>query len=390
MKNDKKTNKFNTFRFYAALIAIVVAVVSAICAVALRPRLSIELIGDGEITIEVGEEYVEPGVTALYGKEEFSPVDTNGKVDTEKPGDYILTYSVTRKNTTETVQRTVKVCDLTAPVITVNGIAQAYKGEPVSGIDLSYTATDNVDGDCTANVVRTDNEDSITLTATDKSGNKSEVTVPVRFIVDPGRKVIYLTFDDGPSPNTPYVLDILKKYNVKATFFVTGQHSPSFPYIERIYKEGHTVAAHTYSHKWDIYSSMDTYFADLDKINGVIKQYTGNTTKLIRFPGGSSNKISARYKQGIMVDLTRECTARGYVYFDWNVDSMDTSTSDPDKIANNITSHLGNGYYNILMHDTKLAHRQALPKVIQYGIDNGYTFLPLKENSPAPHHSVRN
>ena len=305
-------------------------------------------------------------------------------------GTYTVTYSVTREKTTKTVTRTINVCDMTAPVITVKSTAQAYKGMSVSQIDLIYTANDNVDGDCTAIVQRTDTKDSIILSITDKSGNISEKTIPVRFIVDPGPKVIYLTFDDGPSSNTPYVLDILKKYNVKATFFVTGQHETYFPYIEQIHNEGHTVAAHTYSHKWEIYNSVDSYFADLDKINSVIKQYTGKPSNLIRFPGGSSNMVSAKYKKGIMTEISEKCEEKGYVYFDWNVDSMDTSTNNPDKIANNVISHLSNGYYNILMHDTKIAHRKALPKIIEYGLNNGYTFLPLNETSPAPRHSIKN
>lgn len=389
MKKNR-VNKFKLFRLCTILAVLVITVAAVIYAIASYPRLSIELIGEKEISIEVGEEYVEPGVKALRGKNEYSPVEISGKVDTDSLGTYTLTYSITRKKTTKSVERTVKVCDLTAPVITVNGTAQTYKGEPVSGIELSYTAVDNVDGDCTASVVRTDTADSIILSATDKSGNKSEVTVPVKFIVDPGRKVIYLTFDDGPSPNTPYILDILKKYNVNATFFVTAQHTNSLHYIERIHNEGHTVAAHTFSHKWELYKSEESYFNDLNQINAIIKQYTGEPSTLIRFPGGSSNRVSERYCKGIMSRLANECTAKGYSYFDWNVDSMDTSTTDPNKIYTNITSHLGNGYYNVLMHDTKTAHRQALPMVIEYGLNNGYTFLPLDATSPAPHHSIRN
>jgi peptidoglycan/xylan/chitin deacetylase (PgdA/CDA1 family) len=91
-----------------------------------------------------------------------------------------------------------------------------------------------------------------------------------------------------------------------------------------------------------------------------------------------------------MSKLVGEFYKKGYVYFDWNIDSMDTSTSDPAKIVYNITSRLGNGYYNVLMHDTKTVHRQALPQVIRYGLENGYTFLPLDMSSPAPHHSIRN
>lgn len=457
------------------LVLILSAILILGAVLLLTPKLKIELIGEKEITVAFGEEYVDPGVKAYFGKKEFSPIITDGKVDTDKIGSYSLTYSVTRKKTTKKVSRTVNVADLTGPVVTVEGEVTAYKGYPTSDITLTYTAIDLFDGDCTSSVERVNNADHIILYATDKKGNKSETKIPVKFIEDenppvitlkgekfvllnpgekytdpgatakddrdgdittliensgmpdiskkgsyeitytvtdkggnkttavryivvtpkrseknPGQKVIYLTFDDGPSPNTPYVLDILKTYNVKATFFVTAQHTSSLPYIERIHKEGHTVAAHTYSHKWEIYKSVDSYFADLDSINSIITKYTGAPSTLIRFPGGSSNRVSANYKKGVMTEIAAQCYAKGYVYFDWNIDSMDTSTSDPAKIVYNITSRLGNGYYNVLMHDTKTVHRQALPQVIRYGLENGYTFLPLDMSSPAPHHSIRN
>ncbi len=457
-------------------LAIVLSVIlTASVVLYFFPKLEIRLIGEKEITVPYGEEYVDSGVTAFYGKKEFSSITTDGKVDTDKIGSYVLTYSATRNKTTKSVTRTVHVADLTGPDITVEGEVTVFKGYPTSDIVLNYSAIDLFDGDCTASVERVNNSDHIMLYATDKKGNKSEKKVNVKFVDDtkppvitlkgekfvllnpgesytdpgasakddrdgdisnlitnsgmpdiskkgsyeitytvtdkggnkatavryivvtpkrnetnPGQKVIYLTFDDGPSSNTPYILDILKTYNVKATFFVTGQHTGSLPLIERIHKEGHTVAAHTYSHKWEIYKSVDSYFADLDSINSIIAKYTGSPSTLIRFPGGSSNKVSANYKKGVMSDIAAQCYTRGYVYFDWNIDSMDTSTSDPAKIVYNITSHLGNGYYNVLMHDTKTVHRQALPQVIRYGLENGYTFLPLDTSSPAPHHSIRN
>lgn len=387
---NKRKLWLNTLRFWMAAVMLILAVIAAVYAVAARPRLSIALNGDSTLSIEYGGEYVEQGATAFYGKKQYTPVEIKGEVNTEKVGTYIITYTVKRDKAEKSVSRTVTVYDNTPPLITVKNTAQVFWGDPVSSIKLDYTATDNADGDCTKSVVRTDNANSITLSVTDSSGNKSEVTVPVKFLVHPGKKVIYLTFDDGPSPNTSYILDILSTYNVKATFFITAQHPESFSLINRIYSEGHTVAAHTYSHKWEIYKSAEDYFADLDAINNVIKKHTGKASKIIRFPGGSSNRVSKKHKEGIMTELVLETALKGYTYFDWNIDSMDTSTSDPDKIFKNITSRLGNGYYNILMHDTKPVHRKALPKVIEYCLENGYTFLPIDETTPPVHHTVRN
>lgn len=96
-------------------------------------------------------------------------------------------------------------------------------------------------------------------------------------------KEVYLTFDDGPSHNTPQVLDILDKYNVKATFFVTGENARYQSYIRTAYLKGHAIGAHSYTHKYSIYQSEETYFEDLGNIEKIIKEQTGRTSKSIRF-----------------------------------------------------------------------------------------------------------
>ena len=102
-----------------------------------------------------------------------------------------------------------------------------------------------------------------------------------------GIKVVYLTFDDGPTPNnTPKILDILKKNNIKGTFFVIGQNPDMY---KRIVDEGHTIAIHTYSHEYkQVYASVDAFFADLYKLRDLIKEKTGVDPKVTRFTGGSS------------------------------------------------------------------------------------------------------
>lgn len=474
-KTHKKKRKNQLLKKRIIPLSIFIIAIVLVLTVVFYPRLNLELIGGDDITVPYGQEFNDPGYTARYGNNECSEVAIDGTVDTEKLGTYFITYTVTYKNETKTATRKVTVADLTGPVIDTRDTVVAFKGYPVSEIELSYTAIDHFDGDCASSVKRTDYENYIILTATDQKGNVTEKRIDVNFVddttppvitltgqrciilkvgesytdqgatatddrdgnisdkitatslpdisqvgtyeinytvtdkggnkttetryiividnskqVDPGKKVIYLTFDDGPSPNTPYVLDILKQYGVKATFFVTAQHTKSLPLISRIFNEGHTVAAHTYSHKWEIYQSEESYFKDLDNINKIIAQYTGSPSRIVRFPGGSSNRVSTNHKKGIMSKLVGEFYKKGYVYFDWNIDSMDTSTSDPQKIAKNVTSRLKDGYYNVLMHDTKTAHRKSLPIIIEYALKNGYTFLPLTETSPAVHHSIKN
>ena len=86
-------------------------------------------------------------------------------------------------------------------------------------------------------------------------------------------KVVYLTFDDGPSENTKKILDILAEYDAKATFFITGANEQCRPYIKEAYDAGHTIGLHTYTHNYDeVYESDDAYFADLEKVGEVAKE----------------------------------------------------------------------------------------------------------------------
>ena len=202
--------------------------------------------------------------------------------------------------------------------------------------------------------------------------------------------VIYLTFDDGPSEHTGRLLDTLKKYNAKATFFVTGRGDDAL--IKREHDEGHTVGLHTWSHVYsEVYSSVDNYFADLYKIRDRVKNITGEDPKLIRFPGGSSNLVSAQYTKGIMSTLAREVENRGFRYFDWNVVSGDAGgTYTSDGVYNNVTSRLHEGANVVLQHDIKDFSVDAVERIIQYGTANGFTFEALKFDSPGMHHGINN
>lgn len=206
------------------------------------------------------------------------------------------------------------------------------------------------------------------------------------------RGVIYLTFDDGPGEYTNALLDTLEKYDVKATFFVTGRGDDAA--IKREFDEGHTVALHTWSHNYAyIYSSVDNYFADLNQVADRVKKITGKNSKLIRFPGGSSNLVSRRYdhRTRIMSTLSREVEARGYHYFDWNVDSDDAGRANsPDVVFNNVTSRLKDGPNVVLQHDIKPYSVEAVGRIIEYGLSNDFVFDALSFDSPTVHHGLNN
>lgn len=217
---------------------------------------------------------------------------------------------------------------------------------------------------------------------------------PVNVDDDSPEKTIYLTFDDGPSFNTEKILDILDRYNVKATFFVIGTNSNYNHLIKRAYDSGHTIGLHSYTHDYSIYRSVATYFDDLNKISDLVYSITGERSKVIRFPGGSSNTISRNYKVGIMSALVEEVRAQGYQYYDWNISSADANGNTMPTSTIIRESKTGAGYKNVnlLMHDTgaKTTTVEALPTIIEYYLDLGYTFKAINTNSFAPHHGTNN
>ncbi len=258
----------------------------------------------------------------------------------------------------------------------------------VDAYDIFSDISTKTEGEVDLNTV---GEYPIKYTVSDEAGNVSELTRSVSVIQPTG--TIYLTFDDGPSDHTGRLLDVLKKYNVKATFFVTGRGDDS--YFKREYDEGHTVALHTNSHNYAyVYSNIDNYFYDLQIISDRVKAQTGEEPKLIRFPGGSSNLISTRYdgRTRIMSKLVNEVTARGYAYFDWNVDSNDAGgASTAEEVYSNVTSRLIIGGDSVvLQHDIKGFSVDAVESIIQYGLEHNYIFKRLEKDSFGAHHGVNN
>ena len=251
-------------------------------------------------------------------------------------------------------------------------------------------------GDCFINTdgavdVNTTGEYTIKYTISDEAGNTTEKTHSVTVIKPAG--VVYLTFDDGPSEHTGRLLDVLKKYNVKATFFVTGRGDDN--YFKREYNEGHSVALHTNTHNYSyVYSSVENYFEDLNTISARVKAQIGVESKLIRFPGGSSNLVSTRYdhRTHIMSTLVNEVTARGYTYFDWNVDSNDAGgAKTADEVYNNVVSRLVIGGDSVvLQHDVKGFSVDAVERIIQYGLEHDFIFKKLDADSFTAHHGVNN
>lgn len=212
---------------------------------------------------------------------------------------------------------------------------------------------------------------------------------------DPIEKTVYLTFDDGPSANTQAVLDILDTYGIKATFFVTGINPDYFHMISECYRRGHTIGMHTFSHDYaQVYASVDAYWNDLGQISDVVRTQIGYVPCFIRFPGGSSNTISANYTQGIMSELAQEVVTQGYQYYDWDASCGDGAVHTADELVSATMGDTAYGYQSIvfLMHDGagKETTVEALPRIIEYFRSEGYTFAPIDRSTRVSHHGIGN
>ena len=232
-------------------------------------------------------------------------------------------------------------------------------------------------------------EDALEVFANTEGLLKGTKTYPVR---TDGKKVVYLTFDDGPSTtNTPNVLDTLDKYNVKATFFILGKSidegTENKEILKRIANDGHAIGNHSYSHDYNyLYPGRtinpDNFMADINKCNYRLKEVLGDdfNTRVIRFPGGY---WSWEGRSGIRPIIDE----KGYAVIDWNTLNEDAQGAKKD--ANGLveclkknTDALGPNADSVvvLMHDTygKEETVKALPEIIQYFKDKGFEFKTIK------------
>ena len=302
-------------------------------------------------------------------------------------------------NVTE-VWRDIKYGETIPPVLTLIGSEVLYLQQGMAFQDPGARATDNVDGDLTASIQVSGKVDIHTLgsytlryTVTDSYGNVAEATRTV-IVTDQGTVpagVIYLTFDDGPSAHTTRLLEILDKYDVKATFFVVG--TARMNVLKEIAAGGHAIALHSNTHKYEqVYASDEAFYNDLTTLRQRIKDICGVDTTLMRFPGGSSNTVSRKYSVGIMTRLTQSVVEAGYRYFDWNVDSGDAGKAKTaEEVSRNVINGIkGKEYSIVLQHDIYGYSVDAVESIIQWGLENGYVFRALDKNSPGAHQTVAN
>lgn len=354
----------------------------------------------GEIT-EEDMPYIEEGFSA---KDNYDGDITRLVERQECYG--MIVYTVTDSSGNKTsVERQIPFYDPIPPTIIFQG--EMYHAIPTGTRweDPGIIAVDNVAGDLTDRVSVEGEVDCfrpgtylINYTVFDTHDNRTTATRLVEVVAQPRPKVqmpqgkvIYLTFDDGPGPYTEQLLEVLAKYDVKATFFVTDTDYNHV--MQKIVDQGHSIGIHSVTHNYEkIYSSPEAYFSDLHGMQDIIFRNTGVRTTLMRFPGGGSNLVSRRSNPGIMSLLTQAVQDAGYQYYDWNVDSEDAGgAKTARKVFQNVVAGVqSNRVSVVLQHDIHPYSVEAVEDIVKWGLDNGYTFLPLENTSPNFHHPVYN
>ena len=220
------------------------------------------------------------------------------------------------------------------------------------------------------------------ITCTSRDGQKIKVKITVKSPKQ--EKVIYITYDDGPSAEvTPDVLRVLKKYHATATFFVVGQQVKEYPeLLEAEAAEGHTIAVHTYTHDYNkIYRSSDAYIKDFTRTAKLIKKLTGKTPLYWRFPGGGNNDfMSSETRSAILKELHKQ----GYMEMDWDAyteDAVGVDYSVKSMSDNGIRSLKNSRVPVILIHDlSEKSHAaEVTENILKYFSKSGYSFEGLDD-----------
>jgi len=331
------------------------------------------------------DKFTIPGHT--YEEEGFSAVDaydgdlTDRVVRTATDTEIIYTVKDNSGNRTE-VRRTIVYKDPDPPILELKGEKKItlFLGHKYE--EPGYEATDAVDGLITDKVTVTGEVDvnkegtyTLQYSVSDAYGNTAtasrEITViyvppvyPEDVTVTPTGGVIYLTFDDGPSIHTKRLLEILAKYNVKATFFVVN--AGYLDIVKDIVAQGHSIGIHSITHNFgQIYASEEAFFKDLYGMQDMIYQRTGVMTTLMRFPGGSSN-LASSFNPGIMRRLVPLVLEKGFQYFDWNVSSGDGGgVWTEDAVYWNVINGVSTKSVSVvLQHDSKGFSVDAVERII--------------------------
>jgi peptidoglycan/xylan/chitin deacetylase (PgdA/CDA1 family) len=182
-------------------------------------------------------------------------------------------------------------------------------------------------------------------------------------------KKIALTFDDGPNEMTLLVLDVLRQYNAKATFFCIGKNIEAHPDIfKKIVEDGHTVGNHSYSHSpfFDFYRKKQV-IAEIKQTDALIESFLGKKTTLFRPPYGVTNPSIRR-----ALAITQHKT------IGWNIRSLDGITKKEKFLLDRIIKRIKPGGV-VLLHDTSIQTVQVLEQLLSLLQKNNYAVVPLEQ-----------
>lgn len=200
----------------------------------------------------------------------------------------------------------------------------------------------------------------------------ADMKAPVQQTSD--QRIVYLTFDDGPHKVSDQILTMLDEYDAKATFFMLDGNMKNFPAaVKRMAQDGHSLGAHGVTHdKKKIYQSPQTVVAEMSQTLNTIKQITGIDSTLIRTPYGSAPHMTDSYKKAV--------TDKGYLMWDWNIDSKDWYYRDQRLVDHTIAQIAGQSKKQeplvILLHEREETLVQ-LPELLIYLKEQNYTFKAL-------------
>ncbi len=265
-----------------------------------------------------------------------------------------------------------------------------YPGNTHMSINPDYDTEAGTEENVTeeASTEETDTEETVEMPIVNGIPGATEYSEEVQQALNEGRKVVYLTYDDGPSPNTGTLLDVLDQYGVKATFFINGHPEYEDALID-IYERGHTVAMHTYSHRYDVvYGGLESFANEIITLSDYIEDTIGVRPAIFRFPGGSSTGKTTE-----VTTYIDYLNSNGIVYYDWNVASSDAVEIPLPavQIYNNVmTGIAGKDISVVLMHDAvgKETSIQATALIIESLQEMNALILPITEETVPVHHGV--
>jgi peptidoglycan-N-acetylglucosamine deacetylase len=214
-------------------------------------------------------------------------------------------------------------------------------------------------------------QESVALDVSSAIPEQFQGQIVSRVELQSGEKIIALTFDDGPWSHTPQILDILKKYDIKATFFIIGQHIQAHrEELQRVVQEGHAIGNHTWNHRY-LNVSAETAAAELGQTADLLKEVTETETSMFRPPGGNITNGLANY-----------ATQHNNAVIMWSVDSNDyRSATSVASMTEKVVGGIHSGAI-VLLHDgggNRTKTVQALPEIISQLQQQGYRFVTVPE-----------